>query len=801
MNPFPSLGSEEELNQQLAAATSSIHHTTSLVSTRRADFHQQQQAVEAQRDFHQRSSSGALDESTVRSESSSSRSNFQTSPQQQHVDPLLARATPTKPCRELPATASSGALDKKRPSLMSRSLRGAYNFGKWAIQSALSTVKGTEGTTSPSMQPQVEEGTSPESGVARDAPRSGSLPSSSPRELANKKLAELAESFVLCNKVKIRVCTWNVALQAPDRCDLRKWVLQDLRDAGADDDDDQHEHGEGERATSTKIDVSGTMPDLVVVGLQEVELGGAAIIMEMTEASVAWTEAVTEALNKVASARKEKFYYFKLQHAQLVGMAQILIGRSDHVSYIANTKASVSRTGVMSGMVGNKGSIGIRTTFYGRRFLFICAHFHPHAHNGEKRCDNYHDALSSLNFSLPATADDELDVATMFAEASERKKFSRQASNASRTNAESSRSSGYSAWTRFFAPKADKSTAIDNEIKLLDSHDYVFFFGDLNFRLVKVDSATIRRHLEPSSSATTSDKDDDTIGRRQKQHFRDLLAFDELSDYVRQGKVFGTFAEPDISFPPTYKFDLNSDLYDTSVKRRDPAWTDRILYRCLLSSADAALRIQSSSAQKTPARQREDSKMGSLEVSPTPTPVVQWLGGSSDGGISEGFQKSWNVQRSPAGPAPDTPALTHPEGRRSDESQQPDTAYPPPPPFVPAPSAGRGSSLPAIHRRTSSVGSNGLPIGGSPSSIPFAAPFSAAQCSTTIIPFDIVPNNITVEAYDSCPSLKISDHRPVSAQFEVTVLQVDKEQLQRAMFELRELVPELGGQVDELAFV
>ena len=32
-----------------------------------------------------------------------------------------------------------------------------------------------------------------------------------------------------------------------------------------------------------------------------------------------------------------------------------------------------------------------------------------------------------------------------------------------------------------------------------------------------------------------------------------------------------------ITFPPTYKFNLNSRDYDSSVKRRKPAWTDRIL--------------------------------------------------------------------------------------------------------------------------------------------------------------------------------------------------------------------------------
>lgn len=41
---------------------------------------------------------------------------------------------------------------------------------------------------------------------------------------------------------------------------------------------------------------------------------------------------------------------------------------------------------------------------------------------------------------------------------------------------------------------------------------------------------------------------------------------------------FSGFLEGPLSFRPTYKFDTGTDVYDTSAKRRVPAWTDRILY-------------------------------------------------------------------------------------------------------------------------------------------------------------------------------------------------------------------------------
>lgn len=55
------------------------------------------------------------------------------------------------------------------------------------------------------------------------------------------------------------------------------------------------------------------------------------------------------------------------------------------------------------------------------------------------------------------------------------------------------------------------------------------------------------------------------------------------------------FQEAPLNFRPTYKFDANSDIYDSSQKKRSPAWTDRILYypnglQCLSYDADFSLK-------------------------------------------------------------------------------------------------------------------------------------------------------------------------------------------------------------------
>jgi hypothetical protein len=62
------------------------------------------------------------------------------------------------------------------------------------------------------------------------------------------------------------------------------------------------------------------------------------------------------------------------------------------------------------------------------------------------------------------------------------------------------------------------------------------------------------------------------------------------------GLVFAKYIEPPLHFRPTYKFDLNSDTYDSGPKQRIPSWTDRLLYiptsglTCLAYNSDESVR-------------------------------------------------------------------------------------------------------------------------------------------------------------------------------------------------------------------
>lgn len=94
----------------------------------------------------------------------------------------------------------------------------------------------------------------------------------------------------------------------------------------------------------------------------------------------------------------------------------------------------------------------------------------------------------------------------------------------------------------------------------LAQHEHVLWGGDLNYRIMRPDDEV--RALASVGGDLSS-----------------LIAADELRLSLASGDAWGGYAESALTFAPTYKFDLHSDAYDTSAKRRAPAWTDRILWR------------------------------------------------------------------------------------------------------------------------------------------------------------------------------------------------------------------------------
>ncbi|KAJ8938680.1 hypothetical protein NQ318_004480 [Aromia moschata] len=98
-----------------------------------------------------------------------------------------------------------------------------------------------------------------------------------------------------------------------------------------------------------------------------------------------------------------------------------------------------------------------------------------------------------------------------------------------------------------------------NPIAIKD-HEQVYWLGDLNYRITDLTTSQVK-----------------TLVARKE--LNKLLKADQLNQQKERGNVLLDYTEGDIKFQPTYKYDLNTDIFDTSEKARPPAWTDRILWR------------------------------------------------------------------------------------------------------------------------------------------------------------------------------------------------------------------------------
>ncbi|KAM9622170.1 phosphatidylinositol 4,5-bisphosphate 5-phosphatase A isoform 2-T2 [Trichechus inunguis] len=91
-------------------------------------------------------------------------------------------------------------------------------------------------------------------------------------------------------------------------------------------------------------------------------------------------------------------------------------------------------------------------------------------------------------------------------------------------------------------------------------HDLVFWFGDLNFRIESYDLHFVKFAIDSNQ-------------------LHQLWEKDQLNMAKNTWPILKGFQEGPLNFAPTFKFDVGTNKYDTSAKKRKPAWTDRILWK------------------------------------------------------------------------------------------------------------------------------------------------------------------------------------------------------------------------------
>ncbi|RYP11773.1 hypothetical protein DL765_007615 [Monosporascus sp. GIB2] len=121
--------------------------------------------------------------------------------------------------------------------------------------------------------------------------------------------------------------------------------------------------------------------------------------------------------------------------------------------------------------------------------------------------------------------------------------------------------------TAVFQPELDLAVRMDSytgggDGTMILDHELCLLNGDLNYRIDTMSRDTVVNAVKAGNLAKLLERDQLLVAKRRNPAFK-LRAFEEAP----------------ITFAPTYKYDVGTDNYDTSEKKRSPAWCDRLLHR------------------------------------------------------------------------------------------------------------------------------------------------------------------------------------------------------------------------------
>ncbi|CAI9090780.1 OLC1v1025619C3 [Oldenlandia corymbosa var. corymbosa] len=319
--------------------------------------------------------------------------------------------------------------------------------------------------------------------------------------------AELARKDFLYTRLenlKILAGTWNVAQGRAAYDSLISWI-------GA-----------------AAVDV-----DIVVTGLQEVEMGAGFLAMSAAKETVGLEGSAVGQwwLDMIGKTLDEGSTFMRVGSRQLAGLIIAVWVRKSLRTYVGDIDVAAVPCG-FGRAIGNKGAVGLRMRIYGRILCFVNCHFAAHLEAVNRRNEDFDYVYRTMVFTRPSSF-----------------------SNASAAGMSSS----------VQVPRNGNATG-SNVVEVmpeLSEADMVVFLGDLNYRLYGI----------------SYDEARDFISQRSFDWLRER---DQLRAEMEAGNVFQGMREAVIKFPPTYKFEKHQEGlagYDSGEKKRIPAWCDRILYR------------------------------------------------------------------------------------------------------------------------------------------------------------------------------------------------------------------------------
>lgn len=331
------------------------------------------------------------------------------------------------------------------------------------------------------------------------------------QEWVDQHMKEKESEFTTTEAGRVFCGTWNVNGKKLDG-DLSSWLLP---------------HGE-ERA------------DLYAIGFQEmVDLNAMNVAIDGGKAkgrSEFWCEKSQECLDSTGTK------YSLVMEKHLVGLLILIYVKTSVVSKVKDVRATSTGVGLL-GMMGNKGAVAVRMSFQESSLCFVCTHLA--AHRG---------AVSARNSDFKAIIDRTVFTASVSDLAGK--------GDGEGWSGDSSTAASSSATDMVVKPRhgSEKTRGVDQAI--LD-HDFVFWIGDLNYRI---------------DEELSTDEVFSLIDAGNINFLRDR---DQLNIERARRNVFQEFHEGLLEFLPTYKYQPGTDDYDRrpEKKLRPPAWCDRILWR------------------------------------------------------------------------------------------------------------------------------------------------------------------------------------------------------------------------------
>ncbi|KAF9156874.1 hypothetical protein BG015_011524 [Linnemannia schmuckeri] len=216
--------------------------------------------------------------------------------------------------------------------------------------------------------------------------------------------------------------------------------------------------------------------------------------------------------------------YQKVTSKQLVGLLIVMFAAVDQAKHIKEVTAHSAGVGIMN-ILANKGGVSIRIRYKDSYLCFVGSHLAADTNQVDRRNQDYQEICRRLTFPSSSTYD----------------------------------------ITK--SPAGNAALAASNKMVSIFDCDHTIWAGDLNYR-VGLPEDVVKNHLKTNN-------------------YEELMKHDQLGTQRLMYKAFSEFEEHPINFHPTYKFDVGTSTWDSSEKRRVPAYTDRILWRSKNATKDS----------------------------------------------------------------------------------------------------------------------------------------------------------------------------------------------------------------------